>query len=189
MNRLVFMRRSGAHASAHSNIIIPTAGAGAHGRCPSSAHPPRHAAAVTTFGAIIWRVSRQVENILSIMGLLLVFAALGMLVRIKLHTRSPGTVDMGKQQMSSKLSQTQIAQFRETFKSIDTDNSGDVDVRELQVALEKEGTTLSEQEAEELLAQHLQDAELGYSMQILQLKQENASLKAKQRDGEGILCV
>ncbi len=86
--------------------------------------------------------------------LLVLIIVIGLL-RIKLHTRSPGTVYTGKQRRSSKfmLSQTQTAQFRETFKAIDTDNSGAVDVHELRLALEKQGTTLSEQEAEEILAE------------------------------------
>ena len=76
--------------------------------------------------------------------LLVLIVVIG-LARIKLHTRSPGTISTEKKRRTSRfmLSQTQIAQFRETFNSIDTDRSGDVDVRELRVALEKEGILLS----------------------------------------------
>ena len=74
------------------------------------------------------------------------------LARIKLLAWSTGG-DAELLDPRKVLSHTQVGEFRAVFQSIDTDNSGDVDARELRVALEKEGgTKLSQQEAQELIA-------------------------------------
>ena len=87
-------------------------------------------------------------------GPLALLALIGIvgLLRIKLHSSNVSAkADAQPEQVLSKV---QMTQFRAAFTAIDIDNSGDVDARELQAALKKDGgTKLSEAEAAELVAE------------------------------------
>lgn len=110
---------------------------------------------------------------------------------VKAHAANQG-LEMALQEakrqpqvVSASTAQDEVVKLREELAAL----VAKLRATQQELATLKQTASDKEREAEELLSQHLQDAELGYSMQILQLKQENASLKAKRRDSEAISCV